>query len=254
MSQVQPGICTHCKHPQHLHIEDRGGHCISPLCGCMAFVGEKLEVTEQVGGQAPMQTEDPLTVLVYVLLRDHIQAGVFEKLVAEMVGAPVALTNSFLGGYATNIAERIRLLNPVSSDFTLTTDEREAFQDVISVASRAGMAYEVYGGVEVQKAVQLATDALNRMDEELPLPVDPSGDGEQVRVQLADLLTKARTTLLQRIAVTTDAGIREGLTAADEELEKIFEAFAPERWKKELAEFEREERNGDEPATGVDES
>lgn len=247
MSQVQAGICTHCRHPQHLHIEDRGGRCISPLCGCMSFVGEKLEVTEQVGGTPAVQTEDPLVVLVYVLLRDHIQAGIFERLVAEMVAAPVALTNSYLGGYAVNIAERMRLLNPVSTDFTLTTDEREALQDVISVANRAGGAYEVYGGVEVQKAVQVATDALNRMDEKLPLPVDISSEAEKVRLKLAELLVETRTRIMQRIATETDDGVRRGLTHADEELEALFEQFCPERWKQELAEFEREERNGDEP-------
>ncbi len=220
----------------------------------MGFVGERVEekLTQQVGGNAPLETEDPLVVLVYVLLRDHIQAGVFERLVAEMVGAPVSLTNAYLGGYAVNIAERLRLLNPVSTDFALTTDEREALSDCISVASRMGSSYEVYGGVEVQSAVEAATGALDRMDQNLPLPVDASSEAEKVRIQLADLLTKARTTLLQKIAVTTESDSREGMMFADELLEKVFEAFAPERWKKELAEWESEERNGDEPATGVE--
>lgn len=254
VSQVQPGICTRCRHPQHLHPADRNRRCISPLCGCEAFEGEEIspKLTNQVGGHEPLETDDPLVVLIYVLLRDHIQAGLFEKLVAEMVAAPVSLTNAVLRGYAANIADRIRLLNPPAAAFVLTTDEREAFQDVISVASRAGGPFEVYGGVEVQEAVLVATDALNRMDEELPLPVDISSEAEKVRIELADLLTTARTKLLQKVATDTREDSREGMMAADEVLEEIFNAFCPERWKRELAEFEREERNGDEPATGGD--
>lgn len=218
----------------------------------MAFVGEEIEpkLTQQVGGHAPMQTDDPLVVLLYVLLRDHITAGVFERLVAEMVAAPVELTNAYLGGLAGNIAERLRLLNPPAEGFTLTTEEREAISDCISVASRMGGSYEVYGGVEIPTAVELATQALNRMDEELPLPVDVNSEAEKVRLQLADLLVQSRTRLMHRIATETDAEVRRGLTHGDEELEAIFDAFCPERWKKELAAWDAEERKGDEPATG----
>jgi hypothetical protein len=208
----------------------------------MAFVGEEIEpkLTQQVGGNAPMETDDPLVVLLYVLLRDHITAGVFERLVAEMVAAPVSLTNAYLGGLAANIADRLRLLMPPpAGGFVLTTDEREALSDVISVASSTGASYEVYGGVEVKTAVQLATGALDRMDQELPLPVDVNSEAEKVRMQLADLLTQARTTLLQRIAISTEDKVREALMGADEELEKVFEAFAPERWKQELEEWEK---------------
>lgn len=236
MSQIQAGICTNCRHPQGLHPADRGRRCISPLCDCKGFVGEEIppKLTHQVGGSAPLETDDPLVVLIYLLLRDHIQAGIFERLVAEMVAAPVSLTNAFLGGYAANIAERLRLLNPPAAGFTLAADELEALQDVISVARRIGGSYECYGGVEVGEAVRLATEALDRMDEGLPLPVDDSSKAEAVRLQLAGLLATARTRLLQKISVDTREAAREGMTFADELLEGVFNDFCPERWKQEL--------------------
>lgn len=251
---VQAGICTHCHHPQALHPADRGRRCISPLCGCEGFQGEEIQLRldTQVGGHAPLETDDPLVVLVYVLLRDHIQAGVFERLVAEMVAAPVgALTNAFLGGYAVNIADRLRLLNPPAAAFALTTAEREGIEGCISIAGRMGQSYECYGGVEVSEAIEAAQGALTRMDEELPLPIDPEKTpAEQVRIQLADLLLAARKRVLQRIATETDDSVRRGLVHGDEELEAVFEAFAPEWWKREFEEWEREQRNGDEPVTG----
>lgn len=219
----------------------------------MAFVGEEIapKLTQQVGGHAPMETDDPLVVLLYVLLRDHITAGVFERLVAEMVAAPVSLTNAYLGGLAANIADRLRLLMPAPADgFVLTTDEREALSDVLSVASSTGASYEVYGGVEVKVAVKLAAEALDRMDQELPPPVDERSEAEKVRLQLADLLSVARTKLLQKVAGEVDATPREALMYADELLEGVFEAFAPEHWKQELAAWEERERQGETPSTG----
>jgi hypothetical protein len=254
MAVPQPGICTRCKHPQALHPADRSRRCISPLCECEGFEGEEIKSTldMQVGGHAPLETDDPLVVLVYVLLRDHIQAGVFERLVAEMVAAPVALTNAFLGGYAINIAERMRLLNPPAAAFVLTTTEREAIEDCISVAGRMASSYECYGGVELPGAIQGAQDALTRMDQELPLPVDPPEDPEQVRLKLADLLVAGRTDLLKKIAIETREPAREVLMQADELLQSIFDAFCPERWKEELAEWDRRHGDTPKPATGVE--
>jgi len=117
----------------------------------------------QVGGEPPLLTSDPLVVFFYVLLRDHIQAGVFERLVTEMVDAPVSLTNRFLGAYAENLAQRLRpLAEP--SPFVLTPEEAEAISNCISVAARMGSAYETYGGVQVGPAVRKANEALDRLD------------------------------------------------------------------------------------------
>jgi hypothetical protein len=246
-------VCIRCKHPQALHPANRGRRCISPLCGCEGFEGEEIQprLDMQVGGHAPLETDDPLVVLVYVLLRDHIQAGVFERLVAEMVAAPVTLTNAFLGGYAVNIADRLRLLNPPAAAFALTTTEREALSDCISLASRHS-SFEVYAGIEVQPAIEVAEAALNRIDQELPLPVDPPEDPEQVRLQLADMLTKGRAELLKKVAIETREPAREVLMEADKLFQSIFEAFAPERWKQELAEWDRRHGDAPDPATGVE--
>lgn len=197
----------------------------------------QLDLARQVGGVDPARTDDPLVVLLYLLLRDHLQAGIFEKLVAELVGEDGAsLTNPFLAGYAENIAARLRLMAPPDR-FTLTTTEREGLSDCISLAARHA-SYEVYGGIEVQPAIQAAEHALQRMDEELPLPQD---DPDQVRLQLADMLAKGRAELLKKVAIETREPAREVLMEADRLFESIFEAFAPERWKQELDEYEAEQ-------------
>lgn len=210
------------------------------MCDCEFFVGEEVEprLGDQVAGEPPLETDDPLIVLIYILLRDHIQPGLFERLVNEMVAAPVALTNPFLAAYAVNIAIRFRALAPLDN-FALTTTERQAIEDCISVASRMGSGYECYGGVEVKPAVEGAQAALQRMDEELALPVDPAETPpEKVRLQLADLLAKGRAELLKKVSIETREPAREVLMEADELFMSIFNAFAPERWKQELAEWD----------------
>ena len=72
--------------------------------------GDPLPLARQVGGVAPAETSDPLVVLLYLLMRDHLGTGVIEKLVIEMGDeAPMTLTNPYLAAYAENIAERLRL-------------------------------------------------------------------------------------------------------------------------------------------------
>lgn len=73
------------------------------------------QTVPQVGGEEPHRTDDPLVVLLYLLLRDHLNAGIFERLVHEMESAAAegkegsSLTNRFLGEYAENLAERLRV-------------------------------------------------------------------------------------------------------------------------------------------------
>lgn len=251
-----PGICEKCKHPQGLHPADRGRRCISPLCDCEGFVGEELapRMEAQVAGEPPLETDDPLIVLIYILLRDHIQPGIFERLVNEMVAAPVTLTNPFLAAYAVNIAIRFRALAPLQT-FTLTTAEREGIEDCISIASRMASSYDTYGGVELPGAIEAARSALARMDEDLPLPTDETAEAEKVRLQLADLLAQGRKKLLMdMLPVETREHAREALMEADKIFEAIFEAFAPERWKQELAEWDSRHGDAPEPGTGVEES
>lgn len=81
-----------------------------PPTMCVADI-EALDRARQVGGVEPHMTHDPLVVLLYGLMRDHLAAGIFEKLVLEITEAGedgVSLTNPFLGQYAENIARRLR--------------------------------------------------------------------------------------------------------------------------------------------------
>lgn len=67
----------------------------------------------QMGGAQPMGTSDPLVTVLYVLLRDRIHPGDFEQVVHEIEKKqtyPAMLTNGFIGGYAQNLATRIRKL------------------------------------------------------------------------------------------------------------------------------------------------
>lgn len=70
---------------------------------------ETLTRTPQVEALPPKTTDDPLVVLLYLLLRDHIHTGVFESLVAELgQGQEASLTNPYLAAYAVGVAERLR--------------------------------------------------------------------------------------------------------------------------------------------------
>lgn len=71
--------------------------------------GDPLPLARQVGGVAPAQTSDPLVVLLYLLMRDHLGTGIIEGLVTELGDAPMTLTNPYLAAYAENIAERLRI-------------------------------------------------------------------------------------------------------------------------------------------------
>lgn len=53
---------------------------------------------------------DPLTSLFYSLLRDHLPAGVVEKLVNEVLEEPdeIVFTNGWLAKYANNLADQMR--------------------------------------------------------------------------------------------------------------------------------------------------
>lgn len=70
-------------------------------------MSEELDRSKQLGGVEPVVTEDPLVVLLYLLMRDHLNAGIFEKLVMEMVDKPVSLCNPYLAQYAENLARRL---------------------------------------------------------------------------------------------------------------------------------------------------
>jgi len=116
----------------------------------------------QVGGVEPYSTDDPLVVLLYLLLRDHLHAGIFERLISELGDGGSSLTNPYLGQYAVNIAQRLRedRGTPIPS---LSEDEATAISDCVAVAARIGAAFEFYGGIEVHKAARKATDALDRL-------------------------------------------------------------------------------------------
>lgn len=65
---------------------------------------------EQMGAEPPMNTDDPLTTFLYLLLRDKINAGAIEHIVCEIereAEQTHSLTNRFVGAYAKNVAERI---------------------------------------------------------------------------------------------------------------------------------------------------
>lgn len=200
-----------------------------------------LDPKEQVGGVDPVKTDDPLVVLLYLLIRDHLNAGIFEKLVLEMARAEeegsVALTNPFVAGYAENVAERLRMMAP--RGFTLTTEEREGIESCIALASSIGRSYECYGGVEVPEALKAARSALDRLDEELPLPVD---DPEKVRLRAADELVRLQSELLKLQTTETSEERRSAYSKAGELVEGAFQRFAPERWVQELEKAERQRK------------
>lgn len=63
---------------------------------------------ERSGGHT---TQTPLAVFFYLLLRDHLPAGVIERLVQEVEstppGAPTQLTNGWVGRMAEDYAARL---------------------------------------------------------------------------------------------------------------------------------------------------
>lgn len=52
---------------------------------------------------------DPLTTLFYLLIRDHVPAGVVEKIVWEVANDPeeIVFTNGWLAKYANNLSEQL---------------------------------------------------------------------------------------------------------------------------------------------------
>lgn len=64
-----------------------------------------------MGGVAPRETGDPLIVLLYLLLRDHVHPGEMEQAVLNVEkGLPSLLCNPYLAEYADNIAKRLLIL------------------------------------------------------------------------------------------------------------------------------------------------
>lgn len=122
-----------------------------------------LDVTQQVGGVPPVDTEDALVVLLYLLMRDHLNAGIFEDLTAAMVkDSPGAiLTNPFLANYAENVALRLRMVTPPPRG--LTDEEQAGIEGCMSIANRLGSSYEFYGGIDVPASVTGARKALDRL-------------------------------------------------------------------------------------------
>lgn len=59
-------------------------------------------VKERSGGHA---TQNPLTVFLYLLLRDHVPAGVIERLVQEVETAPPGVTTQLSNGWVGRMAE-----------------------------------------------------------------------------------------------------------------------------------------------------
>jgi len=56
-------------------------------------------------------SSDPWVNFLYLLMRDHITAGVVEKLIQEAVTKPgmdCAYTNGWLAKYAENLVERVK--------------------------------------------------------------------------------------------------------------------------------------------------
>jgi len=72
----------------------------------------KLSLRERSGGHT---SPDPLVTALYLLMRDHLPAGVLERVVAEAeggVGNTITFSNGWLARYAQDIAHR---LTPLAS-------------------------------------------------------------------------------------------------------------------------------------------
>lgn len=84
----------------------------------VAAVEETLRGGEQVqmGGEPPVTQPDPVVVLFYVLLRDHVSPGEMEHVMLglEEIGTEEPgwkLSNAYLAGYGANLAKRLRELD-----------------------------------------------------------------------------------------------------------------------------------------------
>jgi rhamnogalacturonyl hydrolase YesR len=130
---------------------------------------ETLTRTPQVEALPPKSTDDPLVVLVYLLLRDHIHAGVFESLVTELgQGQEASLTNPYLAAYAMGVAERLRYEeDPQAVQRAvlglISPEQRDALADCVSIAQRMASSYEFYGGVELGVALPRAQKAIDNL-------------------------------------------------------------------------------------------
>ena len=56
---------------------------------------------------------DPVTALLYILMRDHVPASVIENTVSALIPGPYQLTNGWLGRYADDLAQHLRGLAEV---------------------------------------------------------------------------------------------------------------------------------------------
>lgn len=67
---------------------------------------------------------DPLTSFFYQLMRDHLPAGVVEKIVGDIVkeaGQSVTFTNGWLARYANNLADTVRNAEAINLKSSLDT-------------------------------------------------------------------------------------------------------------------------------------
>lgn len=65
---------------------------------------------EQMGGEPAAEVDEPLTVFLYLLMRDEVTPGKIEGLICEIERAAEngsLLTNRFLSYYAENITNRL---------------------------------------------------------------------------------------------------------------------------------------------------
>lgn len=66
----------------------------------------------QMGGEDPQHCNDPVALLLYLLLRDYVHPGGMEQIFLDLERpegcVPTLLTNKYLAGYAENLATRLR--------------------------------------------------------------------------------------------------------------------------------------------------
>lgn len=71
---------------------------------------------EQMGGEPKVAEADPIVVLFYRLLRDHVVPGAMEQVMLDLEEIEEdadgwMLCNGYLAGYGSNLARRLRKLD-----------------------------------------------------------------------------------------------------------------------------------------------
>lgn len=78
-------------------------------------IAQKTPLLEQMGGEPSVSEDDPIVVLFYLLLRDHIQPGGLEQVMMDLEQIDGddtwTLFNTYLAGYGANLAARLRKLD-----------------------------------------------------------------------------------------------------------------------------------------------